>query len=1398
MPKKAAADVGDVEMDAEFEDVEVMNVTPPPMSMYTDIMKAQKAIVSKDPNKRVYTKKVGVIELFRYADKWDIIMITVSLLAGIGGGIMFPIFIVTMGHIIDDFGGGGGTGNMISSQIPMTNMTPSFLSAIQREAMKLFKDSVWDSCKKMLYFGAITFVLRLLQTSCGTITATRQSDVIRKKYFSAAISQEVGWFDSHQTGALTATLTDIQRIQDGLGERLAMLLNGFASFVGGLVVAFTKGWKMALVILATSPVLVLVVSGIAFTMIKLFAKIQDYYARAGQVAEEILSCVRTVVSFGIQGSALKRYNDNLNLSHKVGNLRGWAMGGAFGSLNFVLFATFGLAFWYGGTLVVEGEMTSGAVFIVFTGIMMGTMSLSMIAPHISKLADACGCAYEVYGTIDRKSLIDPREDSKLDDEANNYVIKGDIEFRNVCFRYPTRPESLVLRNFDLQIPFGKTTALVGPSGCGKSTVVGLLERFYDCEDGFGEVLIDGRNIKSIGIKNLRRQIGIVTQEPVLFATTIAQNIAWGATDDYGLTDDVKNTKSEKADASSVPMEDIIEAAKMANADGFISKLTDGYDTLVGQRGAQLSGGQKQRIAIARALIRKPKILIFDEATSALDTKSEADVQEAIDKVASSCTCIIIAHRLSTVQNADQIAAFKGGRVVELGTHDELMNIEGGLYRSLVERQHLSKRRKGEKKVKMPKVKREKKEDGTVTTTTSSANVSASSSPELSRSPSPSSSPSLKKGKGSFSTSVLQLTDEELEEEKRQVNKAAFKTMMRAFGVLKPNTHLVIFSSLGAIVNGAIMPIFALFMAEIMEVLMYDPANPGSVTESEHNAELRFWALLFLALGVVSVISNLLQFTCMNFAAERMTHYLRYESFKGMLRQEMGWFDDKRNMTGVLTTRLATDSSLVYELTANQISTILQVIASFVSGIAVGFTGSWKVALVCLACVPVLLGTSFFHMRMMTTYAQRIKKAYEEGGRVASEALENVRTVVSLGRERTFLEEFDLQLRRPVRLGNRTNTIHALGSAIQSLFQFWIAALAFWYGSELMTDPAEGVTFADIMKAQMGMMFGAQGIGQIASFFPDYGKTVTAAYHIFQLFDRKPSVPYPHIVDFRPVRAINYFKVQDIDTQLASRPESEQPNDGHPKRILEEVHGEVEFTDVKFSYPTRPDIPVLKGLTFSAKPKQTVALVGESGCGKSTTVSLLERLYLPTGGTIKLDGVPIDELEVGWLRSQIGLVSQEPILFASSIYENIRYGKPDATKEEIENAAKMANAHNFIQSFPQGYDTPVGEKGVTLSGGQKQRIAIARALVRNPKVLLLDEATSALDAESEKVVQDALDRAREGRTTIVIAHRLSTIKNADLIVVIDDGTVYEEGTHKSLIDKPDSLYAMLANAQKDVQ
>lgn len=453
---------------------------------------------------------------------------------------------------------------------------------------------------------------------------------------------------------------------------------------------------------------------------------------------------------------------------------------------------------------------------------------------------------------------------------------------------------------------------------------------------------------------------------------------------------------------------------------------------------------------------------------------------------------------------------------------------------------------------------------------------------------------------------------------------------------------------------------------------------------------------------------------------------------------------------------------------------------------------------------------------MIMHAQNMKKAYEQSGKIANEALENVRTVVSLTREDTFIDAFSRELRKPDREGLRATLVHATGSAVQALSQAWITALAFWYGGTLATQ--ENVAFKTIMRATNGITMSSNAIGQAATFFPDYGKSISAAYHIFTLFDREVEIPAPACVAHTapPGRLPPNVFPTDRDG-LAALTASITPVTGKTAKVntrsllpivassvsppaatantIDDFRGKIEFRDVAFSYPTRKAVTVLTGLSFEAMPQQTVALVGESGCGKSTVISLLERFYDPTGGAILLDDKPTAELDVEWMRTQIGLVSQEPILFATTIEENIRYGKPGGTThEEVVEAAKQANAHGFICSFPDGYNTMVGEKGVTLSGGQKQRVAIARALIRNPKILLLDEATSALDSESEKVVQDALDRARLGRTTVVIAHRLSTIRDADKILVVSNGKIAEQGTHSELMAL-NGLYASLASAQK---
>ncbi|ELU12562.1 hypothetical protein CAPTEDRAFT_117973, partial [Capitella teleta] len=381
----------------------------------------------------------------------------------------------------------------------------------------------------------------------------------------------------------------------------------------------------------------------------------DAYARAGAVAQEVLSSLRTVIAFGGQAKECKRYNDNLAIAKKFGVKKTTASGGGMGMIYFIIFACYALAFWYGSKLVREEEhYTAGVMLTVFMAVVFGAFGLGNAAPNLKNVATARGAAYSLWEILDRQPLIDSSspEGEKLGQ------VDGNIEFKEVHFKYPSRPDVPILRGLNLKANVGQTVALVGPSGCGKSTTVQLLQRFYDpCE---GEILIDGHNIKDLNIKFLRDHIGLVSQEPILFATTIRENIQYG--------------RENVTDA------EIEQATKMSNAYDFIMKLPQRFDTMCGERGAQLSGGQKQRIAIARALVRDPKILLLDEATSALDTESEATVQAALDKAREGRTTLVIAHRLSTVKNADLIVGFKDGVAHEMGTHNELMALEGIYYK----------------------------------------------------------------------------------------------------------------------------------------------------------------------------------------------------------------------------------------------------------------------------------------------------------------------------------------------------------------------------------------------------------------------------------------------------------------------------------------------------------------------------------------------------------------------------------------------------------------------------------------------------------------------------------------------------------------------------------------------
>lgn len=526
--------------------------------------------------------------------------------------------------------------------------------------------------------------------------------------------------------------------------------------------------------------------------------------------------------------------------------------------------------------------------------------------------------------------------------------------------------------------------------------------------------------------------------------------------------------------------------------------------------------------------------------------------------------------------------------------------------------------------------------------------------------------------------------------------------------------------------------------------------------------MRKYALLYLAIGGGAFIGNFLHLTMLGISGERLTRKLRLASFKAMIKQEMGYFDEKENAAGALTTRLSTEASAVEGVTGATLGGFSFVLGSILTGFLVSYLACWRVALVVTGMFPLMAIAGALQVKMMTGFDTDSDKKYMAAGAVAAEAMDNFETVTSTGVQDVFVDRYDKEVNVPVVNGRRTALIAGVAFGLAEAFSFILWAVSFWVGSLFVRSG--DCDFPSLMKAITGLLFGGMMLGQIATYLPDVSKSKIAATRVFRLLDR----------------------VTKIDPW----------DEGGSKKAIE---GDVSMDKLVFEYPTRLDVPVLRGLTVSVRKGETLALVGASGCGKSTVVALLERFYDPRSGEIRFDGTDSKDYNLGWARKHAGLVSQEPDLFNRSIRDNIAYGLDHedgtvVTDEIIIAAAKAANVHSFVSEMPDGYDTVVGPRGSRLSGGQRQRVAIARAIVREPRLLLLDEATSALDAVSERVVQDALDRAGSGRTTVAIAHRLSTVKDATAIAVVSRGKIAEIGTHDQLLRIKDGEYANLVKNQ----
>lgn len=1221
---------------------------------------------------------VSLFKLFAFADSFDYFLMFFGSVGACIHGASVPVFFIFFGKLIDVIG-----------------LAALFPAAASHKVAKYSLDFV--------YLSTVILFSSWMEVAFWMYTGERQAAKMRMAYLRSMLNQDISLFDIEaSTGEVISAITsDIIIVQDAISEKVGNFMHYISRFITGFIIGFVRVWQISLVTLSIVPLIAIAGGVYAFVAFGLIARVRKSYVSAGEIAQEVIGNVRTVQAFAGEDKAVKSYTSALQDTYKYGRRAGLAKGLGLGTLHCVLFLSWSMLVWFTSIVVHKHIANGGDSFTTMCNVVIASLSLGQSAPDITAFLRAKSAAYPIFKMIERNTVnkISTKKGGKLQ------KVEGHIQFKDVYFSYPSRPDVVITNKLCLDIPPGKVIALVGGSGSGKSTVISLIERFY--EPHSGQILLDGIDIRELDIKWLRHQIGLVNQEPALFATTIRENILYGK--------------------DNATIEEITRAAKLSEALAFINNLPERFDTQVGERGVQLSGGQKQRIAISRAIVKNPTILLLDEATSALDAESEKSVQEALDRVMVGRTTIIVAHRLSTIRNADVIAVVQNGKIVETGSHEELILKQNGAYSSLVQLQ----------------------EAASMQHLPSHGPLGQPLSVKFSR--------ELSGRTRSFGGSFRS--------DKESVGKVGFDSFDgvetvkssrvssgRLYSMVTPDWMFGVSGTICALFAGALMPLFALGITQALVSYYMDWDT------TRH--EVKKISLLFCVGAVVTVIIHAIAHLSFGIMGERLTLRVREEMFSAILRNEIGWFDNTENTSSMLASRLESDATLLRTVVVDRATILIQNVGLIITSFIIAFVLNWRLTLVVIATYPLIISGHISEKLFMKGYGGNLSKAYLKANMLAGEAVSNIRTVAAFCSEEKVLDLYGRELVEPSKRSFTRGQIAGIFYGVSQFFIFSAYGLALWYGSVLM---GKGLaSFKSVMKAFMVLIVTALAMGETLAMAPDLLKGNQMVASVFELLDRKTEV------------------VTDIGEEVTK------------------MDGTIELRGVQFCYPSRPDVLIFKDFDLRVHAGKTMALVGQSGSGKSSVIALILRFYDPLVGKIMVDGKDIRKLKLKSLRKHIGLVQQEPALFATSIHENILYGKEGASEGEVIEAAKLANAHSFISALPQGYSTKVGERGVQLSGGQKQRVAIARAVLKNPAILLLDEATSALDVESERVVQAALDRLMQNRTTIVVAHRLSTIKNADKISVLQDGKIVEQGTHSTLVENRDGPYYRLISLQQQEQ
>ena len=1254
-------------------------------------------------------KDVSLFHIYHHlAEPIDYLYMILAFIGSVGAGLALPIMSYLSTDLFSDVGNTSEYSN-----------DPAKL--IQR-----VKHAFDTQIKRFLIIGAIMFICNFLSICFWTLMGSRMCHRLRRNYFTVILSQEQGWFDANNPFEFaTKVQAQLEQVEMGIGEKFGQIITMCSQCIVSFIFAFITSWKITLVMLCIAPFIIADVLVLVNALRTGIIMGRKTWEKAGGLAEEMLYNIKTVASFANFEYETRRFNEKVELCYQLDLGTVYRLAVCIGILIFFLNCAFVLAIIYGRTLIGKDinsnkgrDFTGADVMTAAFCTVMGIMGIGLTAPNLKIIQESCTATSDYFTLYEREPQMDY---SQSIERPPRETIMGRIEFNDVKFIYPSDPnERVILEHLNLVFEPGKKVALVGESGCGKSTTVNLIERLYEATGG--EILIDGMDIKRYDVKYLRSLIGYVQQEPVLFNKSIRDNLIFGREEQLNQLGNV---------------DDLIQnACDEAYATEFVSKLPDQLDYVVGIKGSKLSGGQKQRIAIARAILAKPKILILDEATSALDTKSEKEVQRALDNISQkNVTTVIIAHRLSTIKNADLIYAIKEGHVVEQGTHKELLQLNGyyaGLVRSQLAQDEIETKEEMEMQQKKSSLKRRNTDEEV----------------------------------------QFQRKDDEIFTEEDAIKVNPCRILKE---VTREHCCVLIFAVIGAAGVGCMQPINGLIMAHAMNGLnsMYQTIR--------YDKGLKY-ALIFLALAVLQGFLNFLMIWMFTRIGVALARIYRKKVLKKYLQLHMSFYDITKNSPGALLTRLSIDTMQLNNLVMSVVGSTVQCSATLVLGIILGCIYEYRLTLVMFCFVPFIAIAIIVRRSLNRGSGKRGVKANIEAGGILSECVTNTKTIYSFNFQQAAVEMYMGVLEYHRRAFLRDSIIAGF---FVGLGQFCLFAGQ----STVMAMAKHYILNGEIDSEDMGLamnivMTSAGGIGNGLAQLGDLKKANIAFKSIYSTLDT-PTL-------------INPFK-----------------RDNEGKISAMNIKGKIELRHVYFAYPTRPEQVILKDVSFVVYPGQQAALVGYSGSGKSTIIQLLTRFYdVEDGkGEILIDDVNIKDYNLYQLRKKIGLVSQEPVLFKRSVLENVRYGKLDATDDECIEAARQANIMKFFtkekmnqildvgkkdiggykkkekkkevdpnnpNATTEGEEQKVGAKEDPVSGGEKQRLAIARAFLKDPTILLLDEATSALDRDSEKLVQQSLDKLSANRTSIAIAHRLSTIEGCDQIFVLENGRLVEQGTHEELM------------------